>query len=766
MPLVPFHADKKIYTPDDFHTLPADYVDLTFEELLRTPTLKIRRPDCINEFLQSWLFFSLLAIVVNAEVNSDDFLTGEDTLSTKKLGGYIKDWRRRQGGVDHRQPTLAEQNRYIRASMALADARRFMNKHCSYEPMDYDGRSSVATSQDSTLAARQSDPVYQSMDKKMLLSIVILGETLQDERIHIKSHSEGRLEFWKSPEAETQSWGSNEYVHKELLKNGCCKSEIKRRESTLPEVRLVYYSTFVKPTEKLNHDGCSDVACMAQKPMKYAKHMNTSSCNESRRCSPRGLEDTEINSIIAEGKTPLVTWTRGGQLDVKPYDLNEPDIKFGALSHSWEHGLLDSGRDARDQNDGKLLACQLEVLQDMFDKLIGVEQAPFWVDALCFPRRTAMQESAVNQMKDIYKRASAVLVWDKSLLEQPVISKEHMIQMNMRIRLGDWSFRLWTLQEAVLAPNLYVAFENGTLSLKDLLEGREAAVRDHNHPYHYVWRAGHPFSSAVWELRQPRGDLVARAWEAVQFRGVTESEDETLVLASVLKLDAKELEKIGNHSDPRERVQRLRMVKFLNMLDQSRDLGIPSGIIFLPPPSLACAEVPETEAYGWAPRSWLSKQSFRYPLFPDKPGQIGLNGLYVDFPGVILHCPNVQIPEQKFWIPVHQSMHKWYKVYADPEKPWPRFWAEDFCSDSEPSIILPTIDVRERWEIGVLVRTKGILMRGTVRWVKKLCRVWVRLETDRAIIENQIKVFREDSNRMIFGTRLPATQRWCIQGNF
>jgi hypothetical protein len=49
-------------------------------------------------------------------------------------------------------------------------------------------------------------------------------------------------------------------------------------------------------------------------------------------------------------------------------------VKFGALSHSWAQGIVDSGgRDARDKNDRHMYQCQMQSLQDTFDDLLKVK---------------------------------------------------------------------------------------------------------------------------------------------------------------------------------------------------------------------------------------------------------------------------------------------------------------------------------------------------------------------------------------------------------
>ena len=76
---------------------------------------------------------------------------------------------------------------------------------------------------------------------------------------------------------------------------------------------------------------------------------------------------------------------------------------------------------------------------------------------------------------------------------------------------------------------------------------------------------------------------------------------------------------------------------------------------------------------------------------------------------------------------------------------------------------MSTNDPRERWEVGILVQRKGFLTKGEVRWVKILCRVWVRLETNTNVLRDLGTRFRQRSDAMIFGERLKS-QQWCIDG--
>ena len=512
-----------------------------------------------------------------------------------------------------------------------------------------------------------------------------------------------------------------------------------------------------------------DMDCVAPKQPQTALHMG--GCGG--KCKTDNIDETKLVGWISQDKTPLVMWTEAKGMECTAFDLKkERGITFVALTHSWEDGLIESGKDARNRNDRCMHSCQVEKVQVTCNRLLkdghlnGSREIYLWIDVLCVPRQASVKGKAINQMKTIYSKAAKVLVWDRNLLQSRKPSSP--IEINTRIRMSKWAQRLWTLQEAILAEDLHIQFQDDTVSVKELEEGRDEARDDIDHPYHHLWKAGQPFSHAVWRLRQPNEEYrVQRTWEAVQFRVVTDPIDETIILANVLRLDVTRLEQIGDISkkiaqESHDAVADKRMKIFLDMLDEHPDLGIPSGIIFLPAPKLPI------DGYGWAPKTWLTKQARSSPLMRPlrQGGSVMKKGFLVEFPGLILHCPHQSLENEIFWVPVQQGLHKWYKVKADrgsKGQDFKDFWETYVSTASEPSIIMSTNTIRDRWEIGVLVHTKGLLTKGEVRWVQILCRVWVRLETNTNVMRKQGDLFREKEDAVVFGERL-RSQKWCIDG--
>lgn len=526
----------------------------------------------------------------------------------------------------------------------------------------------------------------------------------------------------------------------------------------------MYFMCRIQPPKPhSDHSNCTVQECVASRVFREALHMGACK-GDSCRTVP--IDEAQLVEWIGQGKTPLITLNDAGKLIFSDHDLSQDKdklVSFVALTHGWADGIVDSGRDARNKNDRSMHRCQLEKFQETCNRLLKDKKPRtvyLWIDVLCVPREAAVKGIAINQMKNIYSKAKTVLVLDRALMQTRKSGSP--IEINMRIRMSSWAQRLWTLQEVVLAEDLHIQFEGAdTVSLKELEEAKDKARSNIDDPYHHVWRAGHPFSKSVWKLRQPQEAYrVQRAWEAVQFRLVTEREDETLVLANALRLDVKELEEIGEPFESPEKIAEKRMVKFLDMLDKEPSLGIPSGIIFLPPPKL------QMEGYSWAPATWLTQQVHSYPLMRPlrQAGSMMTEGFLVDFPGLILHCPQVPLESETFWIPVHQSLHKWYKVEAEGfGRDFKDFWETQVCKDNEPAIIMSTFNSRERWEIGILVETKGLLTKGEIRWVRVLCRVRLRQETNPNIIRKQGDLFRAKEEKMMFGERWKS-QKWCVAG--
>lgn len=800
---VSFFAIRRVYQPGEFFSFPKEYMEAhdlaSLDDMIHEGFANAKDdwfPGRLNQLLQSWLFFALLAQVLGVPVDSKDFDNEhQNQLTTSSLSAVLHKWADRwKKSAEQSDPAgiSNQKNTYVQASMALDFARRFCWKHLAYRPHEEDdyGRE---------VSPRQLQHPHDRLDAAMILSIASIGEILQDELwARLPPRQKDRVQFWKQPEDEERNWGYSHWCRTRMQQDGWSPSEIRRIEGTMPHVNVIYYACSIsrgsnehqkascrKPQCELCHGG----------EMESLAALHVTSCTSQHCGQPVPVGEPELERIIDQGMVPLVQWTNGGRLICKGHNLDgDSTIPYGAISHSWADKILSCGKDFGGQNDRTMLRCQLQRLRKdftaIFDKIDEDEQDKlknrktdlakfqpwrvkqkdeepwFWVDVLCVPRSWDHKAKLLNRLHSIYKKATAVLIWDRDLMEHTVPSGDNCIEMTVRLNTGQWSRRLWTLPEAVLAKNLFVAFKNGNLSLEDMekaCDSAKANLRDDNH---FVWKAGIPFTSTISEIRsqlhnQEPGDPtesalepglpVQRAWKAVQFREATHHNDQTIVLASVLGLDVSGFLTSGSSASQR-------MIGFLNALDEAPRLGIPSGLIFLPDPKLS------EKSYGWAPETWMSKQLYTYPLFrpSNKMGYMMPHGLHVEFPGLILHCPTPVLDGKDFWMPVSQTLHKWYKIELDAAGTHMDRLKDGLSPSDEHCIILNASKTRERWEAGLFVRRNGLLACGAVWRVQIVCRVWVRLETRASKLQKLRTEFYENAEEQYFAERVDS-QRWCIE---
>jgi hypothetical protein len=378
----------------------------------------------------------------------------------------------------------------------------------------------------------------------------------------------------------------------------------------------------------------------------------------------------------------------------------------------------------------------------------------FWLDTLCIPRSPELldfRKQAIRQMSKVFEFSDKVLVLDKSLQG---FDTHNGLEPIIRINMSNWSRRLWTLQEGFLYKDLCFRFKDGRLlHITDAKKRFDAA----NQNLHLSWiGAAQVFSPAVRSLQERSPDnAVAHLWQAVQWRTSQKVEDETVCLAALLGMDPEQL------LNPSENLDQ-KMCHFISMLDEN--IGIPSGMIFLPGPKL------DVKGFGWAPKTWMAgtQNEHPYPLFlACQPTFLTTRGLLVRHPGILLRMTDV--PEgAKFWVSTSENLTQWYLVeYAEDELRHTadvnrRDWFERLGSCESFAIILSRRDPQKRPEIALLVSI--VKERESVKWVHSLCRVWISLESRPDAIGALKQRFKQDGNDVTRGENVSADQYWCVDG--
>ncbi|KAG0040836.1 hypothetical protein BGZ83_002419, partial [Gryganskiella cystojenkinii] len=129
--------------------------------------------------------------------------------------------------------------------------------------------------------------------------------------------------------------------------------------------------------------------------------------------------------------------------DTMKQELVVPESKttYIAVSHIWLQGIFGQER-------GTCRKCSLDYLT-MACRSIGARFV--WIDNLCMPTSKNLRDEVVRQLPDIYLHANATLVVDVGLRST---AARTVLDLSLAILLSDWSSRIWTLQEGVLASKL------------------------------------------------------------------------------------------------------------------------------------------------------------------------------------------------------------------------------------------------------------------------------------------------------------------------
>ena len=237
---------------------------------------------------------------------------------------------------------------------------------------------------------------------------------------------------------------------------------------------------------------------------------------------------------------------------------------------------------------------------------------------------------AILQMRDVYAEARAVLVLDTRLEK----TGGNLFERRLQLACSEWARRLWTLQEAMLprAENLYIQFKDGIMSYDKLCERQSPSFLANDFDV-----------STILLLRDyisTKGDLVNDRMTAIikslQNRETSRAEDESIVLASLLKVPMLQI------------LENSTMENFFSSV-----LKLPQSLLFLPGVRLS------TPGFRWAPRTFLGHTG-TIPTWRGLPGRLSNQGFEVDKPAVLLS------PKTTLVVPISEDIY--FKVRATDQE--------------------------------------------------------------------------------------------------
>ncbi|KAK5730091.1 hypothetical protein LTR15_000025 [Elasticomyces elasticus] len=442
----------------------------------------------------------------------------------------------------------------------------------------------------------------------------------------------------------------------------------------------MYYMSFLDKTEpSMSHTGCEKLRCKAIARDRQCHWEDKCSCEQVEVDQGRVMSVLNAGSAIpllhfTEQEHPSCTYQ---EADTDSREVSQISIKvvastdatpYVAISHIWSDGLGNA-------NANSLNACKLRKLRQMVQALPPLvtpadaaktadmaavslaEDCPLiWLDTLCCPVDPDDKKLALTRMRQVYEKASRVLVLDASIQSYSTTSMEPL-EILSRIFTSRWLRRVWTLQEGALAKDLWFQFADKALSLVELKASMESVWRDDLHQKIVFFDIRKEIARIEQFFQHSgddgRGSTLETLDEALLYRGITDPSDEPLCIGTLMNLavesllspgkDIMEALAPGNNLQAEARLSLQRQLRDQRMQVVWKLLAekfgcLPAQIIFFEEARL------KAEGFRWAPQSLLDVQQVyldpalrRLRWNDQNPGTPTENGLKVRYPGYRLY---------------------------------------------------------------------------------------------------------------------------------
>ncbi|KAF8350983.1 hypothetical protein F5887DRAFT_935375 [Amanita rubescens] len=315
-----------------------------------------------------------------------------------------------------------------------------------------------------------------------------------------------------------------------------------------------------------------------------------------------------------------------GEIPVVQYDsmknellvLRASEISYVAISHVWADGLGST-------TEGGLPTCQIQGLSKKVKQILSSDTGAFWMDSLCVPEKRELRKRAIGLMAKTYRDASATLVLDSGIRHCSVSAP--LEEELLSILSCGWMHRLWTLQEGLLARCLMFAFADGLKNIDDLIPvGEDLTDCLLTNLCSEIFRLTKYQRSLRMDSGAFRiGDIV----RSLVWRTTSRAEDETLAIAGLANVDAREL---------------------------------PPNVIFMSGPKL---KVP---GFFWAPQALLQKGGSFMAISGEYDAICTPNGLLAEYAAVCFGLKSVRNDVQ--WFLFDASKNCYYKARVPiPDNP-------------------------------------------------------------------------------------------------
>lgn len=306
-------------------------------------------------------------------------------------------------------------------------------------------------------------------------------------------------------------------VAQSLLHAGRCGSLAHRLEFTSSQFYHLMSLPRSDESSKEDHSRCSETSCSCFNVDQTT--YQTRHTKDCVMCDGVGVAESKLVDLIQRNEVPVIRSTidSNGRVTISVEKMDK-GVDYAAISHVWAGGLGNF-------EENQLPHCQLLAIhQDVCNTMVSAfgdnfeddddawdywgrdmlkrkycsvlrsqSQEPgrsawlsscaasttchYWMDTLCVPNNhPGERQQAINSMGRVYAGAAAVLVLDPALsgIEYKSLSGW---EAKMLVEVSPWMARSWPLQEAALAPYLYVKFSDASTRFEHKHVGMAATLQ-------------------------------------------------------------------------------------------------------------------------------------------------------------------------------------------------------------------------------------------------------------------------------------------------
>lgn len=520
-------------------------------------------------FVQTWLYFGLLAAFLDVPIRTKEFTkvdhSGRYLLSTTSLPNLLNTWVARMRTVSGGRVKSLYQEKAVLLNFSSRLSRIINIDHPHF---------------------------YHGLPRLLGLSIAVLGETIE---CAYESTLGGHI---RGPEIITRLGFFISSVSHRFDSLGWCANDLRRLKLHML-ITGELFGSMVKRTEAVSHSQCLDSRCSANDidPTTYRTRHIHDSCD----CDFVQLDQQVVKRILKAGGIPLVsihTCSTTGELrlDVKRAEGN--NLNYTAISHVWSDGLGKVMENsiprcqAIRMKDLLLRTAQLGLSNEWthdpkkFTKIPEGRENLFWLDTLCVPLETEFRHLAIARMGDTYGLSHKMIVLDSELMRCSYHDRSDEESL-FRVGVSSWMRRIWTLQEAVMAKQFFVEFADGFFDVHAAIQSiKERSVLE-SECYDPVPLECCQFHHTIRSIQHESiYERFIPAWRAIQTRQTSHRGDEMLCFADMLGMDPSDLLTTKDAG--------ARMKIFFNILPT-----VPVSILWSTGPKL------KEHGYRWAPSSFF-----------------------------------------------------------------------------------------------------------------------------------------------------------------